>query len=96
MKKYIAALLCILLAACEPSPPHADYGRCLAGHTESSVQMQFAYSVTDGGYHNVLVPTTEFVCDTHQYPLGDGPAYAADVQRYQREMAEYRKDHPGD
>jgi hypothetical protein len=96
VKKLVAVLLCVLLAACEPAPPRHDYGHCLAGHTESSMQLQYAYGLNGGNYQPVLVPATEFVCDKHEYPLGDGPGYVADVERYKREMVEYRKDHPAD
>lgn len=92
----LLAAVCATVAACHPSKPRADYGKCMGGHTESSVILSYGYNPSTNSYQSVLVPTTDFVCDKWQYPLGDGPAYHEDVKRYEREMVEWRKDHPND
>lgn len=95
MKNIMIALACLALAACHPFQPQPDYGRCTRSHTEDSVTLIPVYG-TNGSISYTYWPTSETVCDEHQFPLGDGPAYHEDVKRYEREMVEWRKDHPND
>ncbi len=89
----ILAALCVALTACDMRPwkPSADYGSCLKGHTESGLMM---IPNSNGGF--TYVPTSDYVCDEYEYPLGDGPAYHADVLRYQRELTEWCARNPGE
>ena len=100
MKRTLLTLACLALTACHPSMPHADYGRCVRSHSETyirpSIGVQNGLDYGGGLAMGGIAYDTQTVCDEYQYPLGDGPGYHEDVKRYEREMVEYRKDHPNE
>ncbi|PZS57411.1 hypothetical protein [Stenotrophomonas maltophilia] len=83
--------LCAGLAACDmkPWPPRADYGSCLKGHTESGLML---IPNSNGGLS--YIPTSDYVCDEYEYPLGDGPEYQAGMKRYAAELQAWYERHP--
>lgn len=96
----ILASLCVALTACDlkPRQPAPDYGLCLAGHTEESVIVMWQSMCVGNSCTQIpyTIPTSDYICDRHEYPLGDGPGYLADVQRYQRELTEWCERHSGE
>lgn len=99
MKRALLILaLCAGLAACDmkPWPPSADYGSCLKGHSEDSYIIMWQSMCTGNSCTQIpyTIPTTDFVCDEHEYPLGDGPEYQAGMKRYAAELQAWYERHP--
>lgn len=85
-----AFLALIFIPDWKPSPPWAsDYGACLASHVEDSVML-----IPDSNGGTTMVPTSDVVCDQHEYPNGDGPDYQARYRAYEVRLAEWFKRHP--
>ncbi len=87
---FAAFLALIFIPDWKPTPPwFGDYGACLASHEEDSV----ITSVNSDGSLSVI-PTSDTVCDAHEYPNGDGPDYQERYKRYEVRLAEWLKRHP--
>lgn len=85
-----AFLALIFLPDWKPSPPWmGDYGACLANHEEDSVML-----IPDSNGGMTTVPTTDTVCDQHEYPNGDGPEYQRRYTAYEARLAAWLKRHP--
>ncbi|MCU1069714.1 hypothetical protein JAK55_00765 [Stenotrophomonas maltophilia] len=99
MKRALLILaLCAGLAACDMKhwPPSADYGSCLKGHSENSYIIMWQSMCTGNSCTQIpyTIPTTDFVCDEHEYPLGDGPEYQAGMKRYAAELQAWYERYP--
>jgi len=100
VNRLLILSLCLLLGACDlrPSKPHADYGTCLASHEETTFVPMYTTICNGSSCSPMLsgmLPVNSTVCDSYQYPFGDGPGYHADVKRYERELAEWKQRNPG-
>ena len=47
---------------------------------------------SNGGFS--YIPTSDYVCDEYEYPLGDGPEYQAGMKRYAAELQAWYERHP--
>lgn len=86
----VAFLALVFVPDWKPTPPWMkDYGRCLASHEEVSFML---FPDSNGG--TTMLPTTDTVCDVHEYPAGDGPDYQRRYREFEVRLADWHKRNP--